>query len=32
MADHGLIETDGRRIRILEIEGVEELAEGARKL
>jgi CRP/FNR family transcriptional regulator, dissimilatory nitrate respiration regulator len=32
MVDQGLIETDGRRIRIVEIEGVEELAEGIRKL
>jgi CRP/FNR family transcriptional regulator, dissimilatory nitrate respiration regulator len=32
MADQGLIETDGRRIRIIETEGIEELAEGIRKL
>jgi CRP/FNR family transcriptional regulator len=32
MVDQGLIETDGRRIRIIEIEGIEELAEGIRKL
>lgn len=32
MADQGLIETDGRRIRIIEAEGIEALAEGIRKL
>jgi CRP/FNR family transcriptional regulator len=32
MADQGLIETDGRRIRIIETEGIEDLAEGVRKL
>jgi CRP/FNR family transcriptional regulator, dissimilatory nitrate respiration regulator len=32
MVDQGLIETDSRRIRIIETEGIEELAEGIRKL
>jgi CRP/FNR family transcriptional regulator, dissimilatory nitrate respiration regulator len=32
MVDQGLIETDGRRITIIETEGVEELAEGIRRL
>jgi CRP/FNR family transcriptional regulator len=32
MVDQGLIETDGRRIRIIKTEGIEELAGGARKL
>ncbi|NLD36492.1 MAG: Crp/Fnr family transcriptional regulator [Desulfatiglans sp.] len=32
MVDQGLIEIDGRRIRIIETEGIEELAEGVRKL
>jgi CRP-like cAMP-binding protein len=32
MIDQGLIETDGRKIKIIETEGVEELAEGIRKL
>ncbi|MBN1907123.1 MAG: Crp/Fnr family transcriptional regulator [Deltaproteobacteria bacterium] len=32
MVDQGIIETDGRRIRIIETEGIEELAEGVRKL
>ena len=32
MTEQGIIESDGRKIRILEREIVEELAEGLRKL